>query len=518
MSESPVDELRQVLLARELDGCRTRFLTSVAKLDGEQFTPFEDIPQYCCGQLEKLVQGLDGVVVSASEGEDTIMDKVCGVTTTVLENGTREDIACGVVHDDISCEMTAVLDTTAAVVRPVDYTPEEIACENTAVVLEQPCTPKDTTSGTRPSELNTPKNMVCRATVSPAATPANHIPKDTARGPTTPECYAHNIMACETMAAVTSTAVSGPYTPKNTTVVIFPVAASTIRTYRDMTSEPYTPKNTVCKTMAEAVLPATASGDRARKDTACKPTIMTTALPTTTSESFTPKDTTYETMATIIPAAASEIHTPKDMTCKPVISEFQIYKDMTYKITTPATAFESFTPNNTTRRTMDATFEPYTPKDATFKTTAAAFEPYTPKNTVCKTTVAIIPAAASADDTPKDTARKPAIPKPYAYKDTACQTTAAVISATTPEIRAHDGLTCKTAVVTCADHTPRNTVHKPTPPELNAHQDAVCNITVATFPAAASANHTPKGAAREPAVPELYTCKTAAAVVPAATT
>ncbi|KAL0636631.1 hypothetical protein Q9L58_004360 [Maublancomyces gigas] len=508
MSEGPVDELRQVLMDEELEACRNRFLAGVAKMDGEEATAFDDIPQYCYHQLEELVQVWDEntvctdtdkdkavVVVTAIEGytcdntvaaavpevavvlvDDTAEDKTGSIITTIPEKDMCEDVACGSAgfsHKGVTCETTAAAPELGVVcegyssegmvyesVVPEGCTREDTVCNIVAAVVpvavSADYTPKDTIEPVV-YEFNTHKDTVCSTTVAtfPAAGSVDYTPKDKARKPTIFELYAHKDTPSKIMAEVFPATASVSHTPKD--IVCTPtfsdlnitkeeVCNVVVATFPVATSTYCIPKNTVC----EPVVPAT--------HTPCKNTAVVVLTPA--SANHTPK----ETLCTIagFPAAASTDDTFKEMPCKPTASEIHTHKNTICK--------------NTATIDPAAASAKHTFKDTVHE--SASFEPITPKEAICNITITSFPAAASA------------ISELHIHKDTSYKTMATVPT----------------------NYITKDTVHESAPSESNTHKETVCNITVASPPAATSANHIANDTTRESVISELHNN---AAMVPA---
>lgn len=514
MSEGPVDELRQVLMAEELEACRNRFLTGVAKMDGEDATAFDNIPQYCYHQLGELVQAWDGntvctdkdkgvVVVTAMEdctvektiaaavpevavvlGDDTAEDKTGSSIAMIPENDMCEDIACGSAvfsYKGVTCETTATAPELGVVCEGYSskgmvcesvvvegYTHEDTVCNIAAAVVPvADYTPKDTIEPVV-YELNAHKDTILNTTVAtfPAAGSADYTPKDKARKPAISKLYAYKDTPSKIMAAVFPPTAFVNHTPKD--IVRTPTF-----------SELNTPKEEVCN-VAVATLPVASSTDYIPKNTTCKPEVPTTHIPCKTtavvpaaaSAGNTPKDTVHE-------PASFKPNTPKETVCtmasfSAAASTDDTFKEMTCKLT----ASEIHTLKNTIHKNLATVDSAVASAKHPFKDTvheSAPFEPITPKETICNITIASFPVAASATS------------GLHIHKDTIYGAVAAVPT----------------------NHITKDTVHEPTPSEPNTHKETVCNITVASFPAVTSANHT----ACESAISELH--KNTAMVLPA---
>lgn len=505
MSEGPVDELRQVLMAEELEACRNRFLAGVAKMDGEEATAFDNIPQYCYHQLEELIQVWDEntvctdkdkavVVVTAMEDykcentiaaavpevavvlvDDTAKDGAGSIITTIPENDMCEDIACGSAgfsHKGVACETTVAAPEMGVVCE--GYSSKDMVCES---VVFEGCTREDT--------------------------------------------------VCNIVTAVVPVAVSADYTPKDK---IEPVVY-----------EFNTHKDTVCNTTV-ATFPAAGSVDYTPKDKARKPTIF---------ELCAHKDTPSKIMAEVFPATASVSHTPKDIVCTPMFSDLNITKEEVCNVavaTFPVASSTDYIPNNTVcEPVVPATHTPCKNTAVVVPTPASAN--HAPKETVC--TIASFPAAASADDTFKEMHCKPTASEIHTHKNTICNTVTAdpaaasakrpfkdtvhesasfelitpkeaicnititsfpVAASAISELHIHKETSYKTIATVPTNYVTKDTVREPAPSESNTHKETVCNITVASLPAATSANHIANDTTRESAISELHNN---AAMVPA---
>lgn len=209
MADAPVDSLRRLLLAPELDEYRTRFLAAVVVMDKQKVAQFEDIPQHCYDQLEALVQTGDAGCGAEVEG-----------SVGVFEDGAAVAASGQDIHDDRDCEATAVVATALV---PEDEVPEdkdrEITVDTATAVAAPGGDIYEGAACEMASENETPEDMGRQTTApAPAATlngdihkeeittvaSNEHTYEDTTSKILAPENHNHENTACENMVAVVS--------------------------------------------------------------------------------------------------------------------------------------------------------------------------------------------------------------------------------------------------------------------------------------------------------------------------
>lgn len=258
MADAPVDSLRRLLLAPELDEYRTRFLAAVVLMDEQKVKQFEDIPQHCYDRLEALVQVGDAgcgaeveggvgdcedVAAVAASGQDIHDDRDCETTTVFVPALTPEDK----VHKDKDCEATAVAvlggdiyEGEVCKVASEDETPEYITCLTTTP------SPATTLNGDIHGDEITAVNF------------KEHTHEDAVSNIPAPENHNHENTACETIVAIVSITVALRGDACKNTICGITTVASETHTHNGTASKIPTPEDHIheaCE-IAAAVVPA----------------------------------------------------------------------------------------------------------------------------------------------------------------------------------------------------------------------------------------------------------------------
>lgn len=301
MADAPVDSLRRLLLVPELDEYRTRFLAVVVVMDQQRAVQFEDIPRYCYGQLEALMEDAGAgdveegaaAVTSAGDAQD---DVACEITEVVVPVAAAEDE----IHENMACEVAVVAVPTMTL---DDNIFEDTACETIPVASED-CTHQDTASKIPAPEDCNHEATACEAMVAIILTtdasesdPCENTVCEIAAG-----CHTHEGTAC------------------NAVVTVVPATTPEVNSDEDMTckmiaaaSENKIHEDTACE-YAVAVIPLDNS---IHEDTACE--IISVAFEDcthqyTTSKVPAPEDynheaTVCEVTAAVDVAVASKCYT-----------------------------------------------------------------------------------------------------------------------------------------------------------------------------------------------------------------